>query len=180
MGIRPTEVAHGWNIAEWVAAPASSVLRPVRRACGTSRRRTPSDTLLGPEGSGRFEHLAPPRWRRRCSRCLSFRPAGAPRGAAPEGRSRFPQDRARHGTRENDGLRAARTLRTAQWTRASKQIFCGQCGQVTKSAWWMPWHQEPMKDVVACEKPRGAGKRAVIRGCPNGETRLESCPVTLA
>jgi len=44
----------------------------------------------------------------------------------------------------------------------------------------MPWHQEPKKDVVACEKPRGAGKRAVIRGCPNGETRLELCPVTLA
>ena len=35
-----------------------------------------------------------------------------------------------------------------------------------------------MKDVGACEKPRGAGKHATIRGCPNGETRLESCPVT--
>ena len=35
-----------------------------------------------------------------------------------------------------------------------------------------------MKDVGACEKPWGAGNRAVIRGCPNGETRLESCPVT--
>ena len=22
---------------------------------------------------------------------------------------------------------------------------------------WMPWHQGPMKDVVACDKPRGAG-----------------------
>jgi hypothetical protein len=29
-----------------------------------------------------------------------------------------------------------------------------------------------MKDVVACEKPRGAGKQALIRGCPNGETHL--------
>jgi len=36
----------------------------------------------------------------------------------------------------------------------------------------MPWHQEPMKDVGGCEKPRGAANRAVIRGCPNGETRL--------
>jgi len=44
----------------------------------------------------------------------------------------------------------------------------------------MPWHQEPKKDVEACDKPREAGNRAVIRGFPNGETRLESCPVTLA
>lgn len=36
----------------------------------------------------------------------------------------------------------------------------------------MPWHQEPMKDVATCDKPRGVGKRTVIRGCPNGETRL--------
>ena len=28
-----------------------------------------------------------------------------------------------------------------------------------------------MKDVVACDKPRGAGKQALIRGFPNGETR---------
>jgi hypothetical protein len=27
-----------------------------------------------------------------------------------------------------------------------------------------------MKDVVTCDKPWGAGKRALIRGCPNGET----------
>ena len=44
--------------------------------------------------------------------------------------------------------------------------------QVIKGARWMPWHQEPMKDVGGCEKPRGAANRAVIRGCPNGETRL--------
>ena len=24
-----------------------------------------------------------------------------------------------------------------------------------KSAWWMPWRQETMKDVVGCEKLRG-------------------------
>ena len=29
-----------------------------------------------------------------------------------------------------------------------------------------------MKDVVACEKLRGAGKQALIRRCPNGETHL--------
>ena len=27
-----------------------------------------------------------------------------------------------------------------------------------------------MKDVVACEMLRGAGKQALIRRCPNGET----------
>lgn len=27
-----------------------------------------------------------------------------------------------------------------------------------------------MKDVVTCDKPRGAGKRALIRGSPNRET----------
>ena len=43
--------------------------------------------------------------------------------------------------------------------------------QAMKGVWWMPWHQEPMKDVGACDKPRGAGNRAVIRGFPNGETQ---------
>jgi hypothetical protein len=52
--------------------------------------------------------------------------------------------------------------------------------QATKGTWWMPWHQEPMKDVEACDKPREVGNRTVIRGFPNGETQLESCPVTSA
>jgi len=42
----------------------------------------------------------------------------------------------------------------------------------------MPWHQEAMKDVGACDKPRGAGKRAIIRGFPNGVTRPWSYTVT--
>ena len=29
---------------------------------------------------------------------------------------------------------------------------------------------QAMKDVVACVKFRGAGKQALIRKCPNGET----------
>ena len=37
----------------------------------------------------------------------------------------------------------------------------------------MPWYQEPMKDVVGRDSPRGVVKRAVIRGCPNGETQHE-------
>jgi hypothetical protein len=36
--------------------------------------------------------------------------------------------------------------------------------------WWMPWRLQAKKDVAACEKLRGAGKRALIRRCPNGET----------
>jgi hypothetical protein len=34
----------------------------------------------------------------------------------------------------------------------------------------MPWHQEPMKDVGACDKPREVGNQTVIRGFPNRET----------
>jgi hypothetical protein len=33
-------------------------------------------------------------------------------------------------------------------------------GQATKSIRWMPWCQEAMKDVVSCDKPRGAAKQA--------------------
>ena len=43
---------------------------------------------------------------------------------------------------------------------------------------WMPWHQGPMKDVVDCDKPRGAVWRALIRGFPNGGTRRPSWGVT--
>jgi hypothetical protein len=43
--------------------------------------------------------------------------------------------------------------------------------QATKCMWWMPRRLQAMKDVAACEKLRGAGKRALIRRCPNGETR---------
>ena len=35
----------------------------------------------------------------------------------------------------------------------------------------MPRHQKPMKDVAICDKPRGADKQALNRGCPNGETQ---------
>lgn len=44
---------------------------------------------------------------------------------------------------------------------------------VSKGAWWMPWHREPMKDVGGCDMPRGAVNRAWIRGFPNGETQHE-------
>ena len=34
-----------------------------------------------------------------------------------------------------------------------------QNGQANKSAGRMPWHQEPMKDVVSCEKLRGVASK---------------------
>lgn len=36
----------------------------------------------------------------------------------------------------------------------------------------MPGRWEAMKDVGACDKPRGGGNQPLIRGCLNGETRL--------
>lgn len=54
------------------------------------------------------------------------------------------------------------------------------CGQVFKGARWMPWHQEPMKDVGGHDSPRGAVNQALIRGFPNGETRQSSWAVTHA
>ncbi len=52
------------------------------------------------------------------------------------------------------------------------------CGQVFKGARWMPWHQEPMKDVGGHDSPRGAVNQALIRGFPNGGTRQSSWAVT--
>ncbi len=52
-------------------------------------------------------------------------------------------------------------------------------GQARKGRRWMPWWQEAMKDVVSCEKLRGAAKQALIRRYPNGETRPGSCLVIL-
>ena len=46
----------------------------------------------------------------------------------------------------------------------------GLYGQVNKCTRWMPWRQQAMKDAVACEKLRGAGKQALIRRSLNGET----------
>ena len=34
----------------------------------------------------------------------------------------------------------------------------------------MPWRQQAMKDVIACDKLRGVSKYTLIRRFPNGET----------
>jgi len=52
-----------------------------------------------------------------------------------------------------------------------------KCGQATKGVWWMPWHREATKDVVACDKLREVGKQTLIRRFLNAETRLGSIPV---
>ena len=43
-------------------------------------------------------------------------------------------------------------------------------GQANKGAGRMPWHWEPMKDVISCDKPRGGAKYPLIRGSLNGAT----------
>ena len=50
-------------------------------------------------------------------------------------------------------------------------------GQVNKGTGWMSWHREATKDAAACDKPRLAGKRALIRGCPNEETQQGLIPL---
>ena len=47
-----------------------------------------------------------------------------------------------------------------------------KCDQALKGVWWMSWHREATKDVVACDKLREAGKQALIRRFLNEETRL--------
>ena len=47
-------------------------------------------------------------------------------------------------------------------------------GQARKSARGMPWHWEPMKDVVNCDKLRGAVNKRYIRRFPNGATRTDN------
>ena len=40
-----------------------------------------------------------------------------------------------------------------------------------KGVWWMPWLLETMKDVVSCDKLRGAAHKHNIRRFPNGTTQ---------
>jgi len=42
-----------------------------------------------------------------------------------------------------------------------------QCGQATKGAWGMSWHQKVMTGVEGCEKSGEAVKRALIPEFPN-------------
>ena len=171
----PRVVLKGGTLTSWQASSARPLVQLPRQHGTRSGPGTVClGTLLGPEGTGGSplrtsdSRSRPSGWDLRVHGTAPFveRPARRQARIACGWRT---------GTRRGRVWTPARTLRTAQWTRASKIL----CGQVNKGARWMPWHQEPMKDVGGCEKPRGAANRAVIRGFPNGETRQESCPVTL-
>ena len=43
----------------------------------------------------------------------------------------------------------------------------------------MPWHWEPKKDVVNCEKLRGVVSKRYIRRYPNGATRQREYSVSV-
>ena len=43
------------------------------------------------------------------------------------------------------------------WWMARREACCDL--EREKGIRWMPWHQEAMKDVARCEKPRGAASR---------------------
>ena len=62
---------------------------------------------------------------------------------------------------------------------ASTSIFVCNT-QVMKGQRWMPWRQEPMKDVGGCEKLRGGADQPSIRRYPNGATPHPSWGVTPA
>ena len=119
-------------------------------------------TLLGPEGSGESS----PSW------------TGTPARTLPRGR-----------TAPHTRWTPARMRRRRHWWEGDRPYvenytvdasILNLCSQVFKGTRWMPWHQEPKKDVGICDKPRGVDNQTVIRGFPNGETRLEASPVTLA
>ncbi len=52
----------------------------------------------------------------------------------------------------NDRSRSDPNQRLATWSEAGG-------GQATKGTGWMPWRQEPMKDVAGCVKLRGVASR---------------------
>ena len=93
-----------------------------------------------------------------------FEPGGCRSGAAEERRMEFILANVVISA-ESVGLAA-----TCQ-NQAAPQI--GLYGQAFKCIWWMPRQLKAMKDVVACDKPRGVSKQTLIRGFPNGETH---CP----
>jgi hypothetical protein len=52
----------------------------------------------------------------------------------------------------SQGSSRSRSCTLAAWSDAGG-------GQATKGTRWMPWRQEPMKDVAGCVKPRGVASR---------------------
>src|SRR4051812_24301822 len=158
----PGRVAHRWSTGYSVTHRVWSQLVPsTGLLVGVGRVRSGGcgpGTLLGPEETGRLLCWFPLCW----SGGVSAGRGGFLRCVA--GLVVFPGVIGLAGG-------AACFLRTAQWTRASLYRFCVQ---VFKGTRWMPWHQEPMKDVGACDMPRGVGNQTLIRGFPNGVTQHPS------
>jgi hypothetical protein len=162
---------------------------PVVTLVGSRPPGPPAPDTPDPRGRAPGHPGTTGRRARRCRRhCSVVRELPARTGArcrAPEATRRLPV-RALGAGRGAAGL--ARPLRTQERARASsknvqsttlrEQHSARRNSQAMKSQRWMPWRQMPMKDVGGCDKPRGAVDRALIRGSPNGETRLGSCPVT--
>src|SRR3954453_14143873 len=80
--------------------------------------------------------------------------------------------------RESPVSRSRRSLKTAPRPRKvngySLRARFGERGahrQDSKGTRWMPWPQEPKKDVDGCDTPRLAAEQALTRGSPNGATR---------
>jgi hypothetical protein len=153
------------DLDHWLLGRSSGLrLVPPRLAAvvGTAERRSPRPhTLLSFEGTSRS------------SRTVTSPAPPAPGPETPGNRrpSRTPHHPARPGR-----WASGAGVGNLENYIASASIF--ECCQVTKGTRWMPWRQKPMKDVGGCDKPRGAANRALIRGCPNGETRHGSCRVT--
>jgi hypothetical protein len=142
--------AQGWNIDYLALTPARLASTSPSGQWNADGMGPAPDTLLGPEGSGESS------------------PSGRLNGLGPLLRMNH------RPCRQAPVPGGGRPYLENYTVDAS--IFVAQ---VYKGTRWMPWHQEPKKDVGICDKPRGVDNQTVIRGFPNGETRLEASPVTL-
>ena len=61
--------------------------------------------------------------------------------------------------RKKNGMSELSTKSVSLAEEANDMEFLLTTGQANKSARGMPWHQEPTKDVISCEKPRGAANK---------------------
>ena len=61
--------------------------------------------------------------------------------------------------RKKNGMSELSTKSVSLAEEANDMEFLLTTGQANKSARGMPWHQEPKKDVISCEKPRGAANK---------------------
>jgi hypothetical protein len=58
-------------------------------------------------------------------------------------------------------MRECSSLQVSLATRLLIPVHDGLQAEIkrNKGNWWMPWHREAMKDVVRCDKRRGAANR---------------------